>query len=734
MRRVPVLFFLVLAWSARGAIYENPIAVDSEDDLIELEQRGDISEDTSDTLMELMREGVDLNGADREQLYDLPGLTYADVDAVIEYRKAKGRIDDPTELVGAGALTEDQLIQIAPFIRIDAAKPILPVGGKIHLQSRFTTTDNVPPPAMLTARLRGPYNLSAGFMAFTTRRRASTPVYDETTDALKSAGFLYQPQLTRIFLQWKPSNFRVVAGTFTIGFGERLTLDNTRRVTPRGIYLIDDYRRVTDLTQTCKLSAAGLLADPTSGCDLDGGKNLYITPDYKYRDVFRGVAVSAEDLSLGGDATISLYGFGSFQQRSIYQYELFDRRYCDDPRNDNDSACTSPPIYLNDGQTRLIFSTLNNMFNELTGGGHVTFKPTYRVTIGATGWAAMPFFPQQPMQLDFQEYSRYPTGGAFGAVGLDAKTGFDQFRFFLEATHNFDGRLASKKMGGWGVEQRTTFSPKKHEFELSLRLYDPGFGTPYARPIASPDLLEGQRARNEAGVRLRWVGNWSKDWSTRIQVNLWVNPWALDEKSEPVLGNDPTTTVTQPAGIFNMWALARIDFNGWKFFQPAVWVDVRNRNLASSEHGTCASGSVLVTDGAPYTCSGDYYRIAARMDFFPRNRLFSASLQGYLTWRDDFRYKDRFRNDFQVWAEVRSTPTDWLQLRARTRYLNQDTEDNAYLETSSWSFIEAAWLITKGTRIALRYDLYVWLDQRSSTLNRIPNPEHRFQLDARVAF
>jgi hypothetical protein len=87
-----------------------------------------------------------------------------------------------------------------------------------------------------------------------------------------------------------------------------------------------------------------------------------------------------------------------------------------------------------------------------------------------------------------------------------------------------------------------------------------------------------------------------------------------------------------------------------------------------------------------------------------------------------------------LWAEVRSQPVDFLQLRARTRYFDQDTEDPTYLETNSWSYVEAAWLITKGTRISLRYDLLVWLDQRTSTANRIPNPEHRFQLDVRATF
>ena len=722
----------LVAGPARAAIYENSINIDGEEDLFELEQRGDISEETSQSLVELLQEGVDLNSASREQLYDLPGLTYADVDAILEYRKAKGRIEDPAELVGAGALTAEQVVQISPFIRIDAAAPLLPVSGKLRAATRVTTTDNVPPPALLTARFKGPLNLSAGFMAFTTRRRAATPTYDPTTDALTSMGFFYQPQLPRSWLQWKPGNARLVAGTFTIGFAERLTLDNSRRITPRGIYLAEDYRRVVPLSATCKLSAAGLLADPTTGCDLANGKNLYITPDYTWRESFRGVAGSIEDLKLGEEGSLSMYGFLSYQQRSIYQYELFDRRSCDDPRDDKDPRCKAPTVYLPDGTTRLVFSTLQNAFDELTGGGHVTIKPNYRFTLGATAFGALPFFRQSPIQLDFQEYSRYPTGGAFGALGIDAHTSFKGFNFFLEATHNFDNRPGTNRAGGWGAEQRTTWSPKHQEFELSLRFYDAGFGTPYARPIASPDLLDGQRARNEAGARLTWLAVLSKDWEVRLRANFWVNPYA--QYTGIPTGDPLNDKINLPAGVPNLYTLARLDFTGWNYFQPAIWFDMRNKNLASSQHGTCSSGTVILTEGQPLACGGDSYKIATRLEFAPRSRLIQGTLQAWFVWKDDIRYKDRFRTDVQVWAEVRSQPVDFLQLRVRSRYLNQDTEDPTYLEENLWTFVEGTWLVSARTQISLRYDLFVWLDKRSSTPNRIPNPEHRLQLNFSTSF
>ncbi len=715
----PLALALALALPCAGpafaAIYENTITAEDEDDLFTMQQRGDISQATADTLLELIREGVDLNSASRDQLYDLPGLTYEDVDAILEYRKAKGRIEDASELVGANAITAEQFLQLAPFLRIDAARLKLPISGRVRAVSQFTTTDGTAPPALLSARLKGPLDLSAGFMLFGARRMSGTPTYDPVTDSLQSSGFGYTLHLPRAFLQWHSGKRKLVAGTFTIGFGERLTLDNTRRVTPRGIYLTDDFRRPIDLARTCRLSSVDL---PLSGECEAGEKNLYITPDYDWREVFRGIAGSIEDLKVGEEASVSMYGFLSYQTRSIYQYELYDRRFCDDPRDDNNDQCKAPPVYVPSRGSRLVYSTLNYLFDELTGGGHVTFKPSYRFTLGATAWAAMPFFRQQPVELDFQEWSRYPNGGAFGAVGLNGHASWRQFNFYFEASRSFDRAIGGG--GGWGVVQRSTFSPKGHELELVLRFYDTAFGTPYARPVSAPDETDGLRARNEAGARVRYFGRLTRDWEVRARADFWVNPFAIENQV--------------PAGVPNLYGLARVDFTGWRFFQPAVWVDVRNRNLLTDERGRCASGTYVFTEGDPVVCGGDLYRVAARLEFVPLGKYLRFTTQAWYTWTDDVRYRDRFRNDVMLWGELKSQPFEVLQLRLRSRFLFQDISDPAYLEQNLWTFLEAAWLPSKGTRLSLRYDVFVWLDQRRSTVSRFPNPEHRFMLDLRTSF
>jgi hypothetical protein len=193
--------------------------------------------------------------------------------------------------------------------------------------------------------------------------------------------------------------------------------------------------------------------------------------------------------------------------------------------------------------------------------------------------------------------------------------------------------------------------------------------------------------------------------------------------------------------------LSRVDFTGWKFFKPGVWFRISDRNLAQSQRGNCTQADINNIAFEPINASDDFdgdvtfftcdnYRLAQRFDVRPFGKYLVFIEQAAFTWRDDLNsaYRESFRQDLQVWGELRSQPIDWLQLRVRTRYLNQGIESPTTYEESLWTFGEASWLPFKGTKVSLRYDLYVWLDQRASTLRRQPSPEHRFLLDVRTSF
>ncbi len=571
-----------------------------EHELIAEQQRGTLMTTASDAALELLRTGIDLRTTTREELENVPGLSPDDIEAILVSREATPAL--------------------RPYLR----------ASHVRLLTQLTASDTLAPPMLLNARVEGPMGLSAGVLITSTRLSIATPVLTHRTLASTGPGYFFH--LPRAFVQWQTGRLRLIAGTFTVGFAERLTLDTTRRLTPNGFALSEDFRHPTELTRLCKVTECA--------------QTLYVTPDFDVREAFRGLAASYEE------ARFSLFGFLSYQSRSVYQYEL------------SDGSGAAPAVYLGQSETRVIFSTLPYFYDELTAGGHTTIALSERVSVGVTGYAAKAF-----TEFRFQSYSRHPPTGLYGSLGLDAHLRVESFAFHFEAARSFD-----VVAGGFGLIGRATW----HTLELSLRYYDEGFSTPNARPISAPDEFDGQRARNELGARFTAKHALSPSWLLYGRFDVWVPPMT-----------DPT--------VLNLYALARLEFTGSKLVQPGVWVEMRNRNLE-------------VGDGA------DLYRAALRLELKP----IGVVSQSLFTLSDN-------TLAFQQWLEAHGEPLEWFQWRVRSRYLRS-------LEQSWWSFIELAWLPKPGVRVAARYDTYVWLDTRPVTLNRNPNPEHRFTLDLRTTF
>jgi hypothetical protein len=722
MRSIALTF--VMSLRAAAAIYESPIRVDDEDDLRAMGERGDLSDATVQTLIELMQDRVDLNSAGRDELYELPGLTPSDVDAILAFRTDRGGIDSPAQLVTAQALTPEQLLEIAPFIlHTGPSSTPLPVSGHYRAMALYTLTDPVAPPDLLQAWLRGPWGLAGGIGLTTTRNRPSAPRYDASRDALSVAPLQVAFALPKFFVQWRGANVHIVAGTFRVGFAEHLTLDDTVRLGPSGVYADDIFYVSPSLVGACHLSTGELGSTPCDGA----AKSHYETNDFKWRDPFRGVAASVENLSLGaGGWHASLHGFGSYQTRSLYQYEIFSHRFCDDPRAGT-RECKAPPVYEQRGdgsgdEPTVAYSTLPDLFDELAAGGHLEIG-NGMLTFGVTGYGAGPRFRVPELRLDFQSWSKYPFDGAFGAIGTNVRLAVAAWTLVLEVARSFDHEPLGG--GGVGAVLRAVWDLKRRELELVARYYDLRFVNPYARPVSSPDAIDGSRARDEAGLRVKLTDRSLGALQLRSFIDVWVLPYDAQLIDAQITGNN----TGYKAGTANLWGQIRGDYRGWKRFQPSLWVDYRNKDLGHSGDGACYSSA----DGRVYPpdvlCTGERLRLAARVEVRPLDDALSFALTYLHDFVSDLRYLDRLDQDARCLLEVRSQPVPWLLLRARARYSKLDLFSNDHLEQSLWSFLEATFLGLRWLRVTARYDNYVWLDQRPSTLRRTPNPEHRMRLE-----
>jgi hypothetical protein len=736
---LPLLLTLGLLPSSALAIqYDTEIQVEVEEDLYDLAASGELSEAERDELVELLRDGVDINSATRDELYALPNLGYAEVDAILEYRRLAGGIDDPAALVSSGAITARQLEQIAPFLIIGGRGPQQGLSGSVRALTAVANSDTVAPPALLQLRVDGPYRVKAGLVAATDRLRPGALSWDAGRGGLIAEPPAYRMDVPKFFVHWKSGKTEVLAGTFRLGFGQRLTLDNTNRSNPDGFYADDLVVFRTDLTSFCRY-AKGELSE--AACSEEEA-NAEVTPDFSYREGFRGLAATASGLEIGG-AKLSVTGFASYESRSLYQYEMFNRARCEDPRDSSDD-CRAPSVYVggddpNAPANTFKQTTLPDLFDEFATGGNATLSFSDGSHLGLTGYFANPMFNVNGdgVALDFQEWSRYPEGGPFGAVGVDGALNLGMVNLFLEGARSFDSipEKSGGTGGGFGVLQRTTASIKKHELELSLRYYDRDFANPYGRPIAAADEFEGLRARNEAGARFRFRSRPNEDWVLRGTLDFWIWPEDGDARStdDPLGSTDESAVADGTQGRGSLDGYLRGPSVGVEKVKLSGWAKYTNKDVRN-DLGSCYQGSFTL-DGRKMPCDGEYYRLGGKVRWEPLGKLLAATLQYQHNWLDDTDYKDAgFRQDHVVWVELASRPIDQLRLRARVRWLSESIDDNTKDEQSVWGYLDASWLPSKQFQARVRYDLYRLLDERRSTLARVSPDEHRVRFEIASRF
>jgi hypothetical protein len=681
------LVLLALAGPAAARPYEAFIDVASEDELADLHAADQIGDDTFEALRGLLARGVDLERASRDELYALPNLTYADVDAILAYRRAQQGIGDPAALVAAGAISEASLLSIAAFLIVGAEpRHGSPVHGRAELRTRWTATDEGAPPVALRARAAGLRHLDAGVAATVTRDRLGAVAYDPERDALIAGAPAPGLAVPKVYVRWHSERVTAIAGSYRAGFGQRLTFDTTGDATPDG-FVADD-QIVTDrgLTRSCRESRGEI--DPT--CDGD----RYASPDFGWRDGLFGAAAGVRA------GRVAAYAWGSWHRRSVYQYELYDRSRCADPRA-SDTACDAPAVYRRpDGDpaaptTRMSFSTLPDVMVERVAGGHAAFIVDRRTRVGITGYAADSRDRVDGIELDYQEWASRPAGGRFGAVGVDGRVGLGWLDLAGEVTRSVDAMpdgMGRIRGGGPAAVARATLADRERELEVSARYLGTDFVNPLARPEAAADELEGQRARDEAGARVGYTGRHGA-----LTVRSGVDGWR-----------------TLSDRIWKAEAFARGDVAVRRDMRAGVAVDASDKGLG----GTACDAAPMSDGGAAEPCAGRALAWAARLAVDPTRRLSLSSQLRHRILEDG-----ALRHDLSAWLVAAYRPVDGLHLRGRVRYLSEDVAGAPGLEESLWTYLDASLRLRDRDQLRVRGDLYVWLDDRDSTRARSPSPE-----------
>lgn len=685
---------LLATSSVRAEQYETALAIDDEEELRALYEDGALSQDSFETLRELLRTGVDVRTATREALYALPGLTWAQVDALLAYRERTGGVFEPEDLVGDGVLTAEQWRQVRPFLARDEREAGT-VLGHLRLLTAYAAADAWVPPVLVQARLEGPWGLRGGGVAELSRRELGAVHYDSRRRALVAELPQVSPRLPKLHLRWEGEHASVLVGTYRLGFGQRLTLDTTSRPSPEGFVPDDGFLVPGVPEKRCVLTGTGACGDEASQ-----GR---VTPDFGGTEGFRGVVGTVHGQVEGVE--LSLTGFGSWQSRDLSQYELFDAK-----THKVLDVLAVPPGKQVPGAARFLSRTLPDVFDEWAGGGHASVGFSPRSRLGVTAWGALPVWTVEGVVLEFKPSARYPAGGGYGAVGVDAGWGAGPVDFSFEGT-----RLVG---GGLGALQRTVLGDKRRELELTLRYYGHGFGNPYARALSSPDEFEGLRASNETGARLRYVHRTEDEaWRLTGLVDVWTQP--------------PGGTA---AGVLQLRTSARVDFVGVRELQPSVWVEHRNKDLGRNGPGLCFDGTEgKGPDGEPLPCAGEQYRLGGRVRLDASEELsFSAQYQHTVSGHSD--KAGGYQHDGSAALEARFQPLPSLRMHGRASWRDEDLTDNTRLTQTLRGALEVAWAAVPVLTPRARYELV--LDLKSPEGARTPPlpPQHLFRLELESHF
>jgi hypothetical protein len=684
------------------------VHVEREEDLHELHDEGLLDDASLQALLDLYRTGVDVETAGREDLYALPNLTFTEVDAIISYREGHGGVGDPEALVASGILDARKLGAIRAFLRVhaDDGDPATPprTHGHVRLMTHWIAGDRAPPPALLQARLHTARHLSMGVSAVLLRQRAGPVSYDASRHALVADGPAPRAEMPKFFVRWDPGPWAFIAGTYRAGFAQGVTFDTTGASRAEGFQPDDTVRRGGDPSGACRMSSGELAESPCAG----PGRYALTTPDFGWTEGLRGVAASLRALPMGS-ATLALHAFLSYQTHAVYQYQLADATSCG---AGDHGDCRAPPVLVRQPDPFApapahAWQTFPRVHDVAVAGGRASVRLRERASVGATAYGAGVRWRVPGASLDLQDWARLPSGGPFGAVGVDGSVGRGPADLHLEATRSFDA--APGGGGGLGALARLIVAAGGGELDASARYYAARFSNPFARPVAAPDRFEGLRARDEVGGQVRYAAPIHRaHLDLRMLLDVWRRP---------------------SLGVSRLHALVRADRRFGRAMAAGVEVDVTDRDLRRTGRGQCFEGESLVEAAeAPVPCGGARHHLTARLELTP-SRAVHVRARHRHTFVADARYEGRFRQDVSQWLVLRLRLHPRVRLMARLRHLWMDLSDRARLEHSLRGYAEVTARLGRATLLRLRYEHLMWLDRRESSQLRTPSPVHWIWLE-----
>lgn len=504
---VGLLGLLLFSGEAAARTYKVPIQAANEDDLRNLYEDGLIDPEEFDILNELLNNPLDVNKATRGELFDLPNVTLK-LARLIVAERSKRPFQSLNQLAQrVEGLSEAQVDELRAFAYAggaaseDAKFDIDKVTGKARVRTGMFIAPVVPIEDDNPNKTHTIDQLGYGRIPATQLNMDA--VYDRTygvggvlvvQDSLQ--GMVYNPESRDIHADYgltgqvgraygfiEKDRWRMIAGSYTAGFGQGLTFDRTSRSQPNGWY-----------------------------------KDVSISADERFRS-FRfarglfGVAATADwDM---GENNLQATIFTSADKYSLYQYDM--GMTGGESLDYTQETLDSPRIYL-DGQ-KAGWLTVPNAYRESIVGANVLYRIGARGQVGLTSYVGHQDRDVINGMEDDQQFvirGGWPIqADTYGAVGVNATWG--------KGPIDLLGEVAKSFTGGMGGQLQAVINPVGGELEFTLRRYGLDFDNPLAGGMANADEYLGMRDRNEQGARVRGFYNLTESLRLQTDVDLWQN-------------------------------------------------------------------------------------------------------------------------------------------------------------------------------------------------------------------
>jgi len=658
VRGAPRLFALVVALTAaciplQAAAYDysTDILIDTEEDIYELYYAGLLEEEELDRLLELLANPLDLATATREQLYDLPGISRTAADAIVRHREEVGPFRAEIDVITLPGIGDDVFEQIRPFI--DELPPIhrkIPVKGVFTLRGGKTlervdelTDDHAnkthKPEQMGYDKLpdfylRGEVTvnrwLEIGFLGLAQEEISAAQYNPGSHDFLASWGAPVF-ELDKGYVSATGPHGSGIVGSFTAGYGRRITFDVTQRTEPHGWY--------PDL--------------------LVNGTEKFRPPQRLFGGSARLTAVRF------GRSSLDMSLFASSRLYDMYQYYMgFDV---------GGEEYESPRIYMDDidGELQRVgWLTLPNAYREDLVGGNFTFRINNRSHVGVTGYAAhidKTTISGVESNEEWMFRYRVPNRDYFGAVGVDFLFGVGPLEVSGEYAHN-DG-------SGNAVLLQANVSRPRLEADLVFRHYDTDYDNPHNRGVSAADVYEGTRSRDESGFRLKGFAH-PLDWlQVRGLVDLWRRPstglWNLQLYGK----TDLMPTDKLRLSGFVRWTNKDLSRN------ERGWVYGGSAEADEWQSGTSRDDDIEPEDWYDTDGRGEKLQFGSQLDvhYIPATQLTLYYQRFYEDHGDSVTYptgdgpcEPWFGVGNYYWVKVRVRPGELTTLTWRLKYLDED--------------------------------------------------------------